>query len=110
MLRFDPEFGPWALLQTGSQVLLTCAPGALSASVISGPEVSGLFRVFSCLGPSHCKGLFPSIYVYVSNDGHVELCEDRASEAVSPAFIHKHYYFTLSTRLCYKGGEMDAER
>lgn len=24
--------------------------------------------------------------------------------------FHKHYYFTLSTRLCYKGGEMDAER
>lgn len=22
----------------------------------------------------------------------------------------KHYYFPLSTRLCYKGGETDAER
>lgn len=24
--------------------------------------------------------------------------------------FYKHYYFTLSTRLCCKGGEMDAER
>ena len=56
------------------------------------------------------KGHFPLFMFMFQMMGAVSYVKTGPLKLHLQHSFRKHYYFPLSTRLCYKGGETDAER